>query len=72
MTPPSDDIQRKPFAETDEPQPGAGPEPDAAADGAATDAPDVAAAQEPAAKRSVLVTVSDCVCAALASATSVR
>ncbi len=65
---PSDDIQRKPIAETD----GATPKPNIAADGAATEQPDVAAGQEPAAKRSVLVTVSDCVCAALACATSVR
>jgi hypothetical protein len=66
----SDDNQQRPIAE--EPEPGAAPEPAAPTEGAETNEADLAKGQESAAKRTVLVTVSDCVCAALACATSVR
>lgn len=66
------DNQQKPIAPAEEAEPGAAHTPDPAAGGAETDEPDLPAAQEPTAKRSVLVTVSDFVCAALACATSVR
>ncbi len=53
-------------------EPEAGTIPTPAAENGGTDEPDVAAQQETATKRSVLVTVSNFVCAALAYATSVR
>jgi hypothetical protein len=65
----SDDNPQRPIAQ--EPEPGAAPEPGPASEGAETKEPD-STVEEAAAKRTVLVTVSDCVCAALACATSVR
>jgi hypothetical protein len=67
---PSDNNQERPIAQ--EPEPGAALEPAAPAEAVETNEPDLATGQESAAKRTVLVTVSDCVCAALACATSVR
>jgi hypothetical protein len=64
--------QERPIAEVEEPEPGGERKPDPVAEGAETNEPDSAAEQEPATKRNVLVTISDCVCAALGCATSVR
>jgi hypothetical protein len=68
----SDDNQQRPIAQVEAPEPGGELKPDPEAQGAEAHEPDLEAAQAAATKRNVLVTVSDCVCAALACATSVR
>ena len=68
----TDHNQQRLVAAAEEPEPGTTPKPAPAAESAETGEPDVAAQEEPATKPTVLVTVSNFVCAALGYATSVR
>jgi hypothetical protein len=65
-----DKNRQRPIHDVEKPGPGGERKPDPAAEGGETGASEPAAVQE--SKRTVLVTVSDCVCDALARATSVR